>query len=187
MAGCTSNLARGLWEGPFNWQFALTSDSGLTGNGALKANLSIDIACDGALVGTATTVSYNATGFFFGRPVLKCDATTMPVGDFTGRVVAMPDGLHLLIAGGKWREGVIACYNPATAAAPQTQDLAGQPIDPADVRVESVSEGKITGSQLLTDPALAAIQGKVHTILPSAKTNVTTTGHWELLYHPTNH
>jgi hypothetical protein len=187
MAGCTSNLARGLWQGPFEWQFALTSDSGLTGDGAVKANLSLDVACDGTLTGTATTVSYNARGLFLGRPVLTCNATTEPVGDFTGRVVAMPDGLHLLIAGGKWREGVIACSNPATASAPQTQDLTGLPIDPADVRVETVSEGKITGSQWLADPALAAIQEKVHTIFPSAKTNITTTGHWELIYHPTNH
>jgi hypothetical protein len=186
MAGCTSNLDRGLWQGPFDWQFSLTSDSGLTGDGALKANLSLDVACDGTLIGTATTVSYNARGLFLGRPVLTCDATTEPVGDFTGRVVAMPDGLHLLIAGGKWREGVIACSNPATASAPQTQDLAGQPIDPADVRVETVSEGKITGSQWLANPALAAIQEKVHTILPNAKTEITTTGHWELIYHPTN-
>jgi hypothetical protein len=184
VAGCTSNLAPGAWQGPFDWQFRLTSDSGLTGDGSLKADLTLDVACDGTFTGKAVTTQYSAQGMAAGVRVLTCTTPEKPVADFSGRVVPMPDGLHLVIPGGTWQAGIVTCTSPI--GAPQTQQLAGQPIGPADIKVDTVSDGKITGSQWLSDPALAAIQEKVHTILPNAQVTITTTGHWELLYHPIN-
>ena len=43
-----------------------------------------------------------------------------------------------------------------------------------------------TGSQWLSDPALNVIRDRVHAILPNAKIDITTTGHWELDYQPGN-
>ena len=158
VAGCTSNLAPGSWQGPLDWQFKLTSDSGLTGDGSLKADLTLDVACDGTFTGKAVTTQYAAQGMAAGVRVLTCTTPEKPVADFSGRVVPLPDGLHLVIPGGTWQAGIVTCTSPI--GAPQTQQLTGQPVGPADVRVDTVSDGKITGSQWLSDPALAAIQEK---------------------------
>ncbi|MEO8288707.1 MAG: hypothetical protein ABI670_19995 [Chloroflexota bacterium] len=184
IAGCTSNLASGRWTGPLDWQFKLTSDSNLTGDGSLIANLSLDVDCDGTFTGTAATTTYSARGMVSGVRLLTCSATKNPVADFNGMVVPMADGLHLAITGGRWREGTVVCNSPV--GAPQTQELTGQPIDPSDIKVETVSDGKITGSQWLSDPALNAIREKVRSVAPGATVDVASTGHWELTYHPIN-
>ncbi len=186
VAGCTSNLAPGTWQGPLEWHFDLTSDSGITGNGALKANLSLVVNCDGTFTGKASTTDYTAQGSINGLPALTCSTPESPVAEFTGRIVPKAGGLHLVIPGGDWQAGVVSCYNPATAHAPETVNLTGKPIGPADIKVESVAEGKISGSQWLPDPVVDVIKEKVHAIFPNAKVTVTSTGHWELDYQPGN-
>jgi hypothetical protein len=182
VAGCTSNLAPGLWQGPATSQFVLTSDNGLTGNGNVTANLSIVVKCDGTFTGTATTTDYAAHGSLNGIPVQTCTATENPVVTFQGNVVPAADGLHLIIPGGVYQAGAISCKG--LGGAPQVQQLKGQSIDAADVKVESVSEGKISGSQWLPDPTVDIIKQKVHSIFPNATITVTPTSHWELDYKP---
>jgi hypothetical protein len=184
VAGCTSNLAPGMWQGPAESQFTLTSDNGLTGNGDVKANLSLLVKCDGTFTGTATTTDYAAHGSLNGLPVQTCTATESPVVTFQGKVVPESDGLHLMIPGGTYQAGAISCQGPV--GAPQVQNLKGQSIGPADVKVESVSQGKISGSQWLPDPTVDIIKEKVHSYFPNATITVTTTSHWELDYKPAN-
>jgi hypothetical protein len=184
VAGCTSHLAPGVWSGPFDWQFSLTTDSALSGNGSLRAEITLDVECNGNFTGTAVTASYSAQGSLGSVQALTCTMTKPPVADFTGRVVAMGDGLHLVIPIGTWREGITTCKSPA--GQPQVIDLAGQALVPADVKVESVSEGKITGSTWLADPALRAIEDRIHSFLPNAKITITTQGRWVLEHRPGN-
>lgn len=184
VAGCTSNLAPGTWSGPFDWRFNLTTDSALSGNGSLRAELTLDVECNGNFKGTAVTTSYSAQGSLGGVQALTCTMTKPPIADFNGRVVALPDGLHLIIPTGSWREGITTCKSPA--GQPQVIDLAGQALTPADVKVESVSNGKIAGSSWLADPALQAIEDMIHNFLPNAKVTITSQGHWELEHRPGN-
>ncbi len=184
VAGCSSHLAPGTWAGPYDWSFTLTSDNGLTGNGSLSADLSLDIACDGTFTGTATATKYNAQAHLASVQVLTCSMTTPPIADFMGRVVVQPSGLHLLITGGTWRQGATVCKS--SLSAPQTQDLTGFSVAPLDVQIETISENKITGSQLLSDPALNIIKEKIASFFPNANVTITTQGHWELTYNPTN-
>jgi hypothetical protein len=184
VAGCTSNLAPGTWSGPFEWSFTLTADNGLAGNGSLRANLVLDVECDSTFTGTATTQSYTAQATYAGVKALTCSMTKPPVADFTGRVVAAPDGLHLAIPGGRWREGILVCSGPFSA--PYTINLAGQPIDAADVMVETVAEGKIGGSKWLADPALKAIRDQIALLMPNVNVDIISQGRWELSYHPVN-
>lgn len=184
VAGCTSNLAPGTWSGPFDWQFTLTSDNNLAGGGSLRAQLTLEIACDGTFTGTAVTSSYNAQGTLGDLPVLTCTMAKPPIADFVGRVVALPDGLHLVIPTGSWREGSTSCKGPI--GPPQVQDITGTKLDPADVKVETITDGKITGSQWLSDPALNSIKNTIHGLFPNATVQITTQGHWELEHRAGN-
>jgi hypothetical protein len=185
VAGCTSNLAPGRWEGPLEWQFNMVADQ-ITGAGALKADLALNVACDGTFVGTGTSTSYSGNAYAGPVKAMTCSATILPIADYTGRVVAMSDGLHLLVDGGTWRQGKIECASLISPSPAQAQDLTGQPLEATDIKVETVSEGKITGSQWLGDPGSEFIREKVREVLPNSNPTITGKGHWELLYHPQN-
>ena len=66
--------------------------------------------------------------------------------------------------------------------APRTENLTGRPINPTDVKVESISDGKITGSEWLADPLTDAVLEQVYAIDPNVQVQTSSTGHWELSY-----
>ena len=179
VAGCTSNLTPGKWTGPLREQVNFKGE-GITGSAVISANMALNVECNGAFTGTETTTGFTAQGNKGLLRVLTCSAPKLPVATFTGKQVVRPDGLHLLIDGGKFTSGTILCKSPLLAD--KTEDLTGRVINPTDIKVESFSQGKITGSEWLADPLTELVLAEIHASLPNAQIQTTNTGHWELTY-----
>jgi len=175
--GCASILTPGKWKGPLEEQVKFSGE-GLTGSGAIKGDITLDVVCNGAFTGTAATTSFSATANKGPIKVLTCTATKQPAGNFNGKQEARPDGLHLLISGGQFTAGTVTCKS--ILFPDKTEELKGRTINPTDIKVEGISATVITGTQWLADPVVDAVLSKVYEIMPDAQIESTSTGKWVL-------
>jgi hypothetical protein len=146
----------------------------------IRGDLALDVVCNGAFTGSVNTTSFTAQANKGPIRVMNCTASTQPAAIFNGKQVVRPDGLHLYITGGRFTKGTVVCSSPILPD--RTEQLTGRPINPTDIKVETVSEGKITGSQWLANPLVDAVLAEVFAANPDAEIETTSTGHWELIY-----
>jgi hypothetical protein len=177
--GCTSRVTPGSWQGPVTVQFTARG-SGLTGLGNIAGTIDMQVACDSTFTAVLTVTTYTAEGRAGPARLVACSAVEQPIADFTGVVVPMADGLHLVGLAGKWRQGATRCTGPAVPT-PQTQVLTGTPLDQADFKVDRIQGDSMSGTaNFIAAPVERFIREQVDLIRPGTQLAVTTTSRWDM-------
>jgi len=176
--GCDSHLAPGKWSGPDAERMTITGD--YTGSGVVTATSTLNVRCNGAFTGTSTVTSFNAKGGKGGLTLATCSPSVNPVADYNGKQEVRPDGLHLLVTGGHFTKGTIVCKVPLQPN--RVQSLIGRTIDPTDIKVETVEQDKIGGSQWIAGAVTEVILQQIYQFDPNAQVEVASNGKWVLNY-----
>jgi hypothetical protein len=177
--GCASHVTPGTWRGPLSVQLTARS-SGLTGLGNIAGTLETQVACDSTFKAALTVTTYTAEGRAGIARLLTCSAVEQIIAGFNGVVTPMADGLHLVVLGGTWRQGATRCTGPAVPS-PRTQVLTGTPLDPADIKVDSIAGDTMSGTAAFAAaPAERFMREQTEAIRPGTQLTVTTTSKWEM-------
>jgi len=177
--GCDSHLAPGTWSGPDEEHMTLQGE-GYNGSGVVSATTTLNVRCNGAFTGTTSVTNFSAKGGKGFITLATCSAGVNPVADFYGTQEARPDGLHLLITGGRFTEGTVVCKIPFQAN--RVEDLTGRTIDPTDIKVETVAKDTIGGSQWIAGAVNDIILEEVYKTNPNAQVDSASEGAWVLRY-----
>jgi hypothetical protein len=177
--GCTSRLAPGTWSGPLEEQMALQGE-GYNGSGILTGASDLKVVCNGTFSGTTTVTTFSAKGGKGGLTLATCSPRVNPVAIYDGKQEVRPDGLHLLVSGGRFTKGTIVCKIPLQPN--KVQELAGRTIDPTDIKVETVAQDRIGGSQWIAGAVNNVILEEVYKINPDAQVETASKGAWVLTF-----
>jgi hypothetical protein len=177
--GCTSRLAPGTWSGPDEEHMTMQGE-GYNGSGVVSATTTLNVRCNGAFTGTTSVTNFSAKGGKGFITLANCSAGVNPVADFNGTQEVRPDGLHLLITGGRFTKGTITCKIPLQPN--RVEDLTGRTIDPTDIKVETVSQDMIGGSEWIAGAVNDIILEEVYRTNPNAQVNSASEGMWVLIY-----
>jgi hypothetical protein len=182
VAGCVSNLRPGRWTGPVEEQVKFKGE-GFTGRGTIRGETVLDVVCNGAFTGTTTTTSFTAEGFKGPIKLMTCTSTVAPAADFNGKQEVRPDGLHLVVSGGRLTKGTVKCTSPLLPD--RIEQLTNRAVNSTDIKVEGVAQNVISGTNWLADPLTDAVLEEIYATNPDAQIETTSTGKWVLTYQGT--
>jgi hypothetical protein len=177
--GCASRLAPGTWSGPDEERMTMKGE-GYNGSGVVSATTTLKVVCNGAFTGTTEVTSFTAKGGKGPITLATCSAPVNPVANFSGTQEVRPDGLHLLITGGRFTQGTISCKIPLQPN--RVEDLTGRTIDPTDIKVETVAQDIIGGSEWIAGAVNDIILQEVYKQNPNAQVDTASEGAWVLRY-----
>ncbi len=180
-AGCGSPIEQGTWTGALSWGFTLTSPA-LKGSGLASGPVQLNVACDGSFTGIVQVNSYSANISGNNVAILTCSTSKPPIADIAGRVEEGPDGKRLNITGGTYRQGVVLCANPITAARPT--NLADGPVAPTTVKIETMTANKIGGTQWVPDASYVSTIEQFRKVYQNVQ--IVYNGQWELTRQEVN-
>ena len=174
--GCVSRLVPGKWSGPLVESMTMTGD--YTGSGTMTGTTTLNVVCNGAFTGTTTVTEFKAKGGKGGITLANCSPGVKPVATYTGKQEVRPDGLYLLITGGRFTQGTVVCKIPFQPN--RVENLTGRTIDATDVKVETVSGNTIGGSQWIGGAVNNVLLEEIYKVDPKAKVDVASKGKWVL-------
>jgi hypothetical protein len=151
---------------------------GYKGSGVMSGTTTLNVVCNGAFTGTTTVTSFSAKGGKGFVTLATCSPRVNPVAQYNGKQEVRSDGLHLLVTGGRFTKGTIVCKVPFQPD--RVEELTGRSINPTDIKVETVSEDRISGSQWLSSAISDVILQEVYKTNPNAQVEVANTGKWVL-------
>jgi len=176
--GCASHLAPGKWAGPLAERMTMAGE-GYNGSGVITGTTTLNVFCNGTFTGTTTITTFSAKGGRAGLTLATCSPSINPVAAYVGKQEVRPDGLHLLVTGGRFTKGTIICRIPFQPN--RVENLTGRLIDPTDIKVETVAQDRIGGSQWIAGAVNNVILQEVYKTNPNAKIDVASKGAWVLI------